>query len=153
MIIWLICSLVLLVVIMIIMIYFLYDWIKEHHNGNKSKELLKLEKISKNVSNGNYSDKMVKELTNFCFEICKSMVLKNQIDDVIHLSNDTDQIFYLFNLDESPFSTSRGEILSTRRNIWLIEQANEKMDFCHLDYITNNIEIYVTLKLTMKNNN
>ena len=73
-----------LVINIILLIYFIYAWIKQrHNNGNKSRELLKLEKLYKNVSNGNYSNKMVTELTNFCFEICKSMVLKNQINCAI----------------------------------------------------------------------
>ena len=153
MIILVIYIIVMLVSVAVFTFLSIYAWIKQrYNNGNKSRELLKLEKLYKNVSNRNCSNKMVTELTNFCFEICKSMILKNQINDRIHLSSETDQFFYVFNLDESPFDTSSGEILSTRRNIWLIKQANEKMDFCHLDYITNrdNTEIYVTLKLTMK---
>ena len=139
-----------LVSVIVITFLSIYAWIKQRHS-NKSRELLKLEKLCGEKC----SNKTVRELTNFCFEICKSMVLKNQIDDIIHLSSATDQFFYLFNLDDSPFDTSCNKILSTKRNIWLIEQANEKMDFCYLDYIINhdNTEICITLKLTMKNNN
>ena len=70
----------------------------------------------------------------------------NFLDDI------TDQCFFAFNLDESPFSTICGKILSTKRNIWMIEQANKKMDFCHLDYMANqdNSTIDVRLKLTME---
>lgn len=77
----------------IFIIYCIYDYVREHHKDNKSRKLLKLKKIYKNVSNGNYSDKKVTELINFCFEICKSMVLKNQINDLIHLESTIDQFF------------------------------------------------------------
>lgn len=156
MIIWLICSLVLLVVDIIFLIYCIYDYVREQHNDNKSKKLLKLEKLCKKVSNKNNSDKKVSELINFCFEICKSMVLKNRINDLIHLESATDQFVYIFSLVDSPFITSNNykTISNTKENIWLIEQANEKMDFCYLDY--NAISQYalcVTLRLTMKNEN
>lgn len=140
----------------IFIIYCIYDYVREHHKDNKSRKLLKLEKIYKNVSNGNYSDKKVTELINFCFKICKSMVLKNQINDLIHLESTIDQLFYIFSLADSPFITLNDgkSILNSKTNIWLIEQANEKMDFCDLKYNTiNQYALCVTLKLTMKNNN
>lgn len=144
------------VINMIFLIYCIHDFVKKYYNSGKSKKLLKLEKIYKNTSNRNYSDKKVTELINFCFEICKSMVLKNQINDLIHLESTTDQFVYIFNLVDSPFITSNNykTISNTKENIWLIEQANEKMDFCYLDY--NAISQYalcVTLRLTMKNEN
>ena len=84
MIILVIYAIVMLVSVTVFTFLSIYAWIKQrHNNGNKSRELLKLEKLYNNVSNGNHSNKMATELTNFCFKICKSMVLQNQINGTI----------------------------------------------------------------------